>query len=158
MIYTGFRSQNNDDEDVVVDVEGRSDQEDDGAKPVVVKGSQSVKGGIKSEKRKDKPSTATGPPAEVSRPPLETPEQILSRLPPLDIDAIDWEDDSVIPFPLKREVTDEDVDRVLNEHVEGLNGNYTFFNFKFHSCTQISQTEQCGTPLELSENLSISVA
>lgn len=56
-------------------------------------------------------------------PVLRTPEEILSRLPPLDLDAINW-NDSPIPSPEPHEVTCEDVNSVLNGQIEGLNGNY----------------------------------
>ncbi|XP_073974907.1 uncharacterized protein isoform X2 [Rhodnius prolixus] len=57
------------------------------------------------------------------QPELRTADEILSRLPPLDLDAIKW-DDTPVPSPELKEITEEDVDRVLNQHIEGINGNY----------------------------------
>jgi mediator of RNA polymerase II transcription subunit 26 len=56
------------------------------------------------------------------KPTLESPEEILARLPPLDLDSINW-DESPLPSPTPHQVTEEDVDRVLNQHIEGINGN-----------------------------------
>ncbi|KAK9500739.1 hypothetical protein O3M35_001943 [Rhynocoris fuscipes] len=58
-----------------------------------------------------------------TQPCLRTTEEILARLPPIDYDSIKW-DETPLPSPTTREVTDEDVHRVLNEHIEGVNGNY----------------------------------
>ncbi|KAL1117026.1 hypothetical protein AAG570_004354 [Ranatra chinensis] len=62
---------------------------------------------------------------------LETPEQILSRLPPLDLASIAWDEDvpgSSAP-PTPPPVTSHDVERVLSERIEGLNGNHDhYFN------------------------------
>lgn len=56
-------------------------------------------------------------------PVVRTAEEILSRLPPLDLDSIKW-DETPVPSPEPHEVTNGEVNRVLNEHIEGLNGNY----------------------------------
>lgn len=58
--------------------------------------------------------------------PERTVEDILARLPPLDIDAIHWEDSQSPPGspPHCKEITEEDVFRLHNEHIEGLNGCY----------------------------------
>nr|CAD7423938.1 unnamed protein product [Timema monikensis] len=56
----------------------------------------------------------------------ETVEEILARLPPLNIDEIDWED----PEPATKDdevtetcVTEKDIERLHKEHVNSLNGN-----------------------------------
>ncbi|XP_063975133.1 mediator of RNA polymerase II transcription subunit 26 isoform X2 [Diachasmimorpha longicaudata] len=53
-----------------------------------------------------------------------TVEEILAKLPPLDHDSIRWSDDEEPASPVKRDIHDEDVDRLHNRCVEGLNGNY----------------------------------
>uniref|UniRef100_A0A1B6CIZ2 Mediator of RNA polymerase II transcription subunit 26 n=2 Tax=Clastoptera arizonana TaxID=38151 RepID=A0A1B6CIZ2_9HEMI len=60
--------------------------------------------------------------------PEETPErtleEILLRLPPLDASTIDWEESQSPPIssPEPKVVTEEDVERLHNEHIVGLNG------------------------------------
>ncbi|CAH1388559.1 unnamed protein product [Nezara viridula] len=83
---------------------------------------------VESQENENGSDTATEAPTQSSvakeEPPvMRTAEEILSRLPPLDLDAIKW-DETPVPSPVPHEVTSEEVDRVLNEHIEGLNGNY----------------------------------
>lgn len=60
--------------------------------------------------------------------PEETPErtleEILSRLPPLDARAIQWEESQSPPVssPAPKIVTEDDVDRLHTKHIVGLNG------------------------------------
>ncbi|KAJ8682063.1 hypothetical protein QAD02_017855 [Eretmocerus hayati] len=58
-----------------------------------------------------------------------TVEEILAKLPPLDVDSINWEDDEYTVSEDRtndepRQVTEEDVERLHTECVEGLNGNF----------------------------------
>ncbi|XP_015108350.1 mediator of RNA polymerase II transcription subunit 26 [Diachasma alloeum] len=55
-----------------------------------------------------------------------TVEEILAKLPPLDHDSIRWSDDEEPASPVKRDINDDDVDRLHDHCVEGLNGNYQF--------------------------------
>ena len=65
-------------------------------------------------------SQSPGPEVGVDR----TVEEILSRLPPVDVDAIRWEESSSAPSsPVERLVSEEDVKRLHSGHIEGLNGN-----------------------------------
>ncbi|CAA9998412.1 unnamed protein product [Nesidiocoris tenuis] len=126
------RSQSENDEDALVDVEGRSDVEEEAksVQPAV----KSVK--IKKSKNKEKKSfsvslSSAGASGGASAPKstFATPEEILARLPPLDISSIDWTvdetpDDETVAFKTTTDVTDADVDRILNQHVEGLNGEF----------------------------------
>ncbi|KAJ9587188.1 hypothetical protein L9F63_019268, partial [Diploptera punctata] len=53
-------------------------------------------------------------------------EDILAQLPPIDPEAICWDDepqDVSSEMPVKREVTEEMVERWHTQHIEGLNGN-----------------------------------
>ncbi|XP_014261782.1 transcription elongation factor S-II-like isoform X2 [Cimex lectularius] len=68
-------------------------------------------------------ATAQSSAVKEEAPTLRTPEEILARLPPLDLDSINW-DETPLPSPTTQEVTSEDVDRVLNQQIPGLNGNY----------------------------------
>ncbi|XP_075229700.1 uncharacterized protein LOC142329191 [Lycorma delicatula] len=55
-----------------------------------------------------------------------TLQELYSRLPPIDPDSIVWDDSQsppVSPEPV-REITEDDVDRLHNEHIENLNGNF----------------------------------
>lgn len=56
-------------------------------------------------------------------PTIRTAEEILTRLPPLDVNSIKW-DETPVSSPEPHEVTSEEIDRVLNDHIEGINGNY----------------------------------
>lgn len=51
-----------------------------------------------------------------------TVEDILAQLPPIDVDAICW-DESVIEGPVVKEVTEEIIEKLHTEHIESLNGN-----------------------------------
>uniref|UniRef100_A0A8D8XGS2 Mediator of RNA polymerase II transcription subunit 26 n=1 Tax=Cacopsylla melanoneura TaxID=428564 RepID=A0A8D8XGS2_9HEMI len=51
-------------------------------------------------------------------------EEILSRLPPLNLDAIDWSEDSYSEPNSPQPVTQDDVDKLHTDHCEGLNGNW----------------------------------
>ncbi|XP_063229908.1 mediator of RNA polymerase II transcription subunit 26 isoform X2 [Bacillus rossius redtenbacheri] len=55
----------------------------------------------------------------------ETLEEIMARLPPLNVDEIDWDDselDEGRVDDVNRIVTDDQVDRLHSEHLEGVNG------------------------------------
>lgn len=66
-------------------------------------------------------------PTEVKKP--ETVDEILERLPPVDFDAIRWSDEEICDDddeePEPKPVTAVDVHKLLESHVEGLNGNRT---------------------------------
>ncbi|XP_011311222.1 mediator of RNA polymerase II transcription subunit 26 [Fopius arisanus] len=53
-----------------------------------------------------------------------TVEEILAKLPPINHDTIRWSDDEEPDSPAKRDVNQDDVDRLHQQCVEGLNGNY----------------------------------
>lgn len=70
--------------------------------------------------------------AEPEKRPPETVDEILQRLPPVDLDAIRWSDeedadcdDDEDEEPEPKPVTAVDVHKLLSSHVEGLNGNRT---------------------------------
>lgn len=70
-------------------------------------------------------NSSTVPPSPIPEESADrTVEEILSRLPPLDLEAIKWEDSQSPPSspPPPKKVTKEDVHRLLTEHVECLNG------------------------------------
>uniref|UniRef100_A0A1B6J202 Mediator of RNA polymerase II transcription subunit 26 n=1 Tax=Homalodisca liturata TaxID=320908 RepID=A0A1B6J202_9HEMI len=70
-------------------------------------------------------TSSTVPPSPAPEESTErTVEEILARLPPLDLEAIQWEESQSPPVspPPPREVTQDDVLRLHNEHIECLNG------------------------------------
>lgn len=70
-------------------------------------------------------NSSTVPPSPAPEETAErTVEDILARLPPLDVDAIQWDDSQSPPSspPPAPPPTEEDVLRLHNEHVECLNG------------------------------------
>ncbi|XP_069694305.1 mediator of RNA polymerase II transcription subunit 26-like isoform X2 [Periplaneta americana] len=52
-----------------------------------------------------------------------TVEDILAQLPPLDVDAICWNECDESDTPIAKEVNDELLTKLHNQHIEGLNGN-----------------------------------
>uniref|UniRef100_A0A1B6MCS2 Mediator of RNA polymerase II transcription subunit 26 n=1 Tax=Graphocephala atropunctata TaxID=36148 RepID=A0A1B6MCS2_9HEMI len=70
-------------------------------------------------------NSSTVPPSPAPEESTErTVEEILSRLPPLEVEAIRWEESQSPPAspPPPREVTHDDVLRLHDEHIECLNG------------------------------------
>lgn len=78
------------------------------------------------KERKSKKHNNTEAPSLKSLPPPEpsSVEEILSRLPPLNLDEIDWSEDSYSVPNSPQPVTEPDVERLHTEHCEGLNGNW----------------------------------
>lgn len=69
-------------------------------------------------------SMKSSPPPPPVPPEPSSVEEILSRLPPLNLDAIDWSEDSYSVPNSPRPVCEEDVEQLHTEHCEGLNGNW----------------------------------
>nr|XP_018896061.1 PREDICTED: mediator of RNA polymerase II transcription subunit 26 [Bemisia tabaci] len=61
-------------------------------------------------------------PPPIPPPKFNTVEEILSQLPPIDIDAISWDETPVPSPPASPVVTVDDLERLHGECVEGLNG------------------------------------
>lgn len=78
----------------------------------------------KSKKHKHSESHRGETQSSPTPPKPSSVEEILSRLPPLNLDAIDWSEDSFSEPNSPRPVTEADVDRLHTEHCEGLNGNW----------------------------------
>lgn len=78
-------------------------------------------------------TSSTVPPSPAPEESTErTVEEILSRLPPLDLEAIQWEDSQSPPSspPPPKQITEDDVLRLHNEHIECLNGCEDHSNLK----------------------------
>ncbi|XP_039286192.1 mediator of RNA polymerase II transcription subunit 26 isoform X2 [Nilaparvata lugens] len=86
------------------------------------KGADVKERSTKDHKRSKQSSTAVL--ESESTNPERTLQDILSRLPPLDVDSIVWDESPPVSPPPPRQITIEDVDRLHNENVENLNGNY----------------------------------
>lgn len=85
-----------------------------------------------------------------------TVEEILAKLPPLDLKSIDWSDcEAVEPTeeerngvecsPPRREPTTEDLERLQAQCVEGLNGNYQARLSSAAACTDNSEEQRLIT-------------
>lgn len=53
-----------------------------------------------------------------------TLQELYSRLPPIDAESLVWEETPILSPEPDREITEDDVDRLHNEHIENLNGNF----------------------------------
>lgn len=78
----------------------------------------------KKHNNTEAPSVKSLPPPPTVPPEPSSVEDIMSRLPPLNLDEIDWSEDSYSVPNSPRPITDTDVDRLHTEHCEGLNGNW----------------------------------
>lgn len=108
------KQESDDDSVVVVDLV----EESEASKK---KGADGKERSTKDHKRSKQ---AAGTDQSESSNPERTLQEILSRLPPLDVDSIVWDESPPVSPPPPREITLDDVDRLHNENVENLNGNY----------------------------------